>query len=494
MKTKVIYLLSAAFLGGLVALGANNLFSENKSYSSIEAQQKAKFVSMPSFVSAADGNTNFTIAAAKTVPAVVHIKVTQEQQSDPNYFDPFRDFFGEGYGGFNFGQRGPAVGSGSGVIITSDGYIVTNNHVVKGADKIEVVLNDRRSYKGKIVGVDPNTDLALIKIEATNLQFVSYGNSDDVKIGEWVLAVGNPFNLTSTVTAGIVSAKGRNINIIGENGSTSAFPIESFIQTDAAVNPGNSGGALVNTNGELIGINTAIASQTGTYAGYAFAVPVNLVKKVMDDLLEFGKVQRAFLGVQITEINSEVAKEKGLGSTSGIYVAKVNNESAAEAAGIKEGDVIISVADVAVNTTSELTEQVGRHRPGDKINIELIRGEKKKTIAVILRGADNTTAANRKEQINSKTALGADFAELSASEKKNFKINNGIKIQSIKAGKFAASGIRQGFIITKLNSKSVDAVADVDDIVNDSENNMLTVEGFYPQNPGSRYIYSFNIK
>jgi len=493
MKTKVIYLLSAAFLGGLVALGANNLFSENKSYS-FEAQQKAQFASLPSFVSAADGNTNFTIAAAKTVPAVVHIKVTQEQQSDPNYFDPFRDFFGEGYGGFNFGQRGPAVGSGSGVIISSDGYIVTNNHVVKGADKIEVVLNDRRSYKGKIIGVDPNTDLALIKIEATNLQFVTYGNSDDVKIGEWVLAVGNPFNLTSTVTAGIVSAKGRNINIIGENGSTSAFPIESFIQTDAAVNPGNSGGALVNTNGELIGINTAIASQTGTYAGYAFAVPVNLVKKVMDDLLEFGKVQRAFLGVQITEINSEVAKEKGLSSTSGIYVAKVNNESAAEAAGIKEGDVIISVADVAVNTTSELTEQVGRHRPGDKINIELFRGEKKKTIAVILRGADNTTAANKKEQINSETALGADFAELSAAEKKNFKINNGIKIQSIKAGKFAASGIRQGFIITRLNSKSVDAVADVDNIINGSENNMLTVEGFYPQSPGSRYIYSFNIK
>ena len=213
MKTKVIYLLSAAFLGGLVALGAHNLFSENKSYS-IEAQQKAQFASLPSFVSAADGNTNFTIAAAKTVPAVVHIKVTQEQQSDANYFDPFRDFFGEGYGGFNFGQRGPAVGSGSGVIISSDGYIVTNNHVVKGADKIEVVLNDRRSFKGKIVGVDPNTDLALIKIEATNLQFVTYGNSDDVKIGEWVLAVGNPFNLTSTVTAGIVSAKGRNINII----------------------------------------------------------------------------------------------------------------------------------------------------------------------------------------------------------------------------------------------------------------------------------------
>jgi len=493
MKTKVIYLLSAAFLGGLMALGAHNLFSENKSYR-VEAQQKVQFASLPSFVSAADGNTNFTIAAAKTVPAVVHIKVTQEQQSDANYFDPFRDFFGEGYGGFNFGQRGPAVGSGSGVIISSDGYIVTNNHVVKGADKIEVVLNDRRSYKGKIIGVDPNTDLALIKIEATNLQFVTYGNSDDVKIGEWVLAVGNPFNLTSTVTAGIVSAKGRNINIIGENGSTSAFPIESFIQTDAAVNPGNSGGALVNTNGELIGINTAIASQTGTYAGYAFAVPVNLVKKVMDDLLEFGKVQRAFLGVQITEINSEVAKEKGLSSTSGIYVAKVNNESAAEAAGIKEGDVIISVADVAVNTTSELTEQVGRHRPGDKINIELIRGEKKKTIAVILRGADNTTAANKKEQINSEATLGADFGELSAAEKKNFKINTGIKIQSIKAGKFAASGIRQGFIITRLNNKSVDAVADVDHIINGSENNMLTVEGFYPQNPGSRYVYSFNIK
>ncbi len=493
MRTKVIYLLSAAFLGGLVALGANRLFSEEKSYNIIEKQQ-AQFASLPNYASAADGNTNFTIAAAKTVPAVVHIKVTQNQQADANYFDPFRDFFGDGYGGFPFGQRGPAVGSGSGVIISSDGYIVTNNHVVKGADKIEVVLNDRRSFKGKIIGVDPNTDLALIKIDATNLQFVGYGNSDDVKIGEWVLAVGNPFNLTSTVTAGIVSAKGRNINIIGENGSSTAFPIESFIQTDAAVNPGNSGGALVNTNGELIGINTAIASQTGTYAGYAFAVPVNLVKKVMNDLLEFGKVQRAFLGVQITEINSEVAKDKGLSSTNGVYVAKVNEESAAEAAGIKEGDVIISVADVEVNTTSELTEQVGRHRPGDKINVEVIRSEKKKTIAVILRGADNTTSASKKEVVNVQGVLGADFAELSATEKKNLKISNGVKIQSIKAGKFAASGIRQGFVITRLNNKSVDSVDDIENIINSSENNMLTVEGFYGQNPNSRYVYSFNIK
>ena len=388
--------------------------------------------------------------------------------------------------GYKGAQQQEQIGTGSGVIISEDGYIVTNNHVVKDASEIEITLNNKKSYKAKLVGTDSKMDIALLKIDTEDkLPYSTFADSDVVKVGEWVLAVGNPYNLTSTVTAGIVSAKARNLDTTG---------IQSFIQTDAAVNPGNSGGALVNTRGELIGINTAIASQTGTYAGYAFAVPVNLVKKVMDDLLEFGKVQRAFLGVQITEINSEVAKEKGLSSTSGIYVAKVNNESAAEAAGIKEGDVIISVADVAVNTTSELTEQVGRHRPGDKINIELFRGEKKKTIAVILRGADNTTAANKKEQINSETALGADFAELSAAEKKNFKINNGIKIQSIKAGKFAASGIRQGFIITRLNSKSVDAVADVDNIINGSENNMLTVEGFYPQSPGSRYIYSFNIK
>ena len=491
MKKNIFIGLLIASLGGFVGVAAYKLFEE-KGPTTITEKQKVQFASLPAYAEP-EGGTDFTVAAAKTVPAVVHIKVTMSSSPQANYIDPiFRDFFGDG--GFPFGQRGPSMGSGSGVIISADGYIVTNNHVVNGADKIEVVLNDKRSYKGKIIGTDPNTDLALVKIEADNLPFVVYGNSDNVKIGEWVLAVGNPLNLTSTVTAGIVSAKGRNINIIGEDGSRTQFPIDSFIQTDAAVNRGNSGGALVNTRGELVGINTAIASQTGMYAGYSFAVPVNLVKKVMDDLLEYGKVQRAFLGVQIQEVNSDVAKEKGLKSTRGVLVARVNDGGAAELAGVQSGDVITSVAGVEVNSTSELMEQVGRHRPGDKIDIKVIRENKDKTLAVVLRGEDNTTDFKKKEPVNVNNLLGAEFQDLSSSEKKNLRIENGVKISSLKSGKMSSVGIRSGFIITRLNNKSVSSAEDVDNIVNSSENNMIMIEGVYPQNPNSKYVYSFNIK
>lgn len=491
MKKNIFIGLLIASLGGFVGVASYKFF-EDKGPSTITEKQKVQFASLPTYAEP-DGGTDFTVAAAKTVPAVVHIKVTMSASPQANYIDPiFRDFFGDG--GFPFGQRGPSMGSGSGVIISADGYIVTNNHVVNGADKIEVVLNDKRSYKGKVIGTDPNTDLALVKIEADNLPFVVYGNSDNVKIGEWVLAVGNPLNLTSTVTAGIVSAKGRNINIIGEDGSKTPFPIESFIQTDAAVNRGNSGGALVNTRGELVGINTAIASQTGMYAGYSFAVPVNLVKKVMDDLLEYGKVQRAFLGLQIQEVNSDVAKEKGLKSTRGVLVARVNDGGAAELAGVQSGDVITSVAGVEVNSSSELMEQVGRHRPGDKIDIKVIRENKDKNLAVVLRGEDNTTEFKKKEPINTNNLLGAEFQDLSASEKKNLRIENGVKISSLKSGKMSSVGIRSGFIVTRLNNKTVSSADDVDNIVNSSENNMIMIEGVYPQNPNSKYVYSFNIK
>jgi Do/DeqQ family serine protease len=491
MKKNIFIGLLIASLGGFVGVAAYKFF-EDKGPSTITEKQKVQFASLPIYAEP-DGGTDFTVAAAKTVPAVVHIKVTMSASPQANYIDPiFRDFFGDG--GFPFGQRGPSMGSGSGVIISADGYIVTNNHVVNGADKIEVVLNDKRSYKGKVIGTDPNTDLALVKIEADNLPFVVYGNSDNVKIGEWVLAVGNPLNLTSTVTAGIVSAKGRNINIIGEDGSRTPFPIESFIQTDAAVNRGNSGGALVNTRGELVGINTAIASQTGMYAGYSFAVPVNLVKKVMDDLLEYGKVQRAFLGVQIQEVNSDVAKEKGLKSTRGVLVARVNDGGAAELAGVQSGDVIISVAGVDVNSTSELMEQVGRHRPGDKIDIKVIRENKDKNLAIVLRGEDNTTDFKKKEPVNVNNLLGAEFQDLSSSEKKNLRIENGVKISSLKSGKMSSVGIRSGFIITRLNNKTVSSAEDVDNIINSSENNMIMIEGVYPQNPNSKYVYSFNVK
>lgn len=493
MKKSIFIGLLIASLGGFIGVAAYKFF-EDKQPSSITERQKVQYASLPVYPEPAEGGTDFTVAAAKTVPGVVHIKVTINQSQQDNYFDPFRDFFGDNRGfGNPFGQRGPSMGSGSGVIISADGYIVTNNHVVKGADNIEVILNDKRSFKGKIIGTDPNTDLALIKIDAQNLPFIVYGNSDDVKIGEWVLAVGNPFNLTSTVTAGIVSAKGRNINIIGDNGVKN-FPIESFIQTDAAVNPGNSGGALVNTKGELIGINTAIASQTGSYAGYSFAVPVNLVRKVMDDLLEYGKVQRAFLGVQIQEVNSEVAKDNGLKSIKGVFIASVNEGGAAEAAGLKKGDVVTSIAGVDVNSTSELTEQIARHRPGDKIDVKVVRDNKDKLVPVILRGEDNLTELKKKEAVNANSLLGADFSKLSDTDRKNLKIESGVKISGLKSGKLSSIGIREGFIITRLNNKSVNSANDVEDVINSTESNMLMVEGVYPQNPYSKYVYSFNIK
>lgn len=489
MKRRLIYAVLMAAIGGFIGVGIYKLV-ENKTPLSFEEKQKVQFASLPAYPAIPDGTLDFTVAAAKTVPAVVHIKVTMGESPQASYIDPFRDFFGDN--GFPFGQRGPSVGSGSGVIISADGYIITNNHVVNEAEKIEVVLNDKRSFKGKVIGTDPNTDLALVKIDADNLPFVGYGNSDDLKIGEWVLAVGNPFNLTSTVTAGIVSAKGRSINILGD--SRNRFPIESFIQTDAAVNPGNSGGALVNTRGELVGINTAIASQTGSYAGYSFAVPINLAKKVMDDLLQYGKVQRAFIGVQITDVNSQIADEKGLKSTKGVYVDRVSDGGAAEAAGVKSGDVITQIEGVEVNSTNQLMEQLGRHRPGDKIDLTIIRENKEKTLPIVLRGEDNTTAYSKKESVNAEKVLGADFSELSTSEKKNLRIGNGVKVNGIKGGKLGLIGIRQGFIITKLNNKAVDSTEDVDNAINNSEDNMVMIEGVYPQNPNSKYVYSFSLK
>ena len=302
---------------------------------------------------------DFTTAAEKTVHGVVHIRSEFSGRTGgyDDFFAPFRDFFGNPYGGDN-----TYTGFGSGVIISNDGYIVTNNHVVDGAGNVNVTLNDNREFEATIVGTDPSTDLALLKIDAENTPFITFGNSDIVKIGEWVLAVGNPFNLTSTVTAGIVSAKARNINILGTPGA-----IESFIQTDAAVNMGNSGGALVNMNGELIGVNAAIASNTGSYAGYSFAIPVNIVKKVVDDLLNFGLVQRAYMGVTIREVDSKLVKEKDLDLTNGVYIESVSESGGAKESGIREGDVIVSVDNFSVKTNAELLEIIGQHNPGEQL-------------------------------------------------------------------------------------------------------------------------------
>ncbi|HRS53959.1 MAG TPA: trypsin-like peptidase domain-containing protein, partial [Bacteroidales bacterium] len=382
---------------------------------------------------------DFTLAAAYTLHSVVHIRTEYEQKSSLyDLFFGFDNFKNPFNWGFPYNQ-GPQkyIATGSGVIISSDGYIVTNNHVVQDADVITVTLNDKHSYTAKIIGTDPASDIALIKIDASNLPFIRYGNSDSVRVGEWVLAVGNPFNLTSTVTAGIVSAKARNINVFG--GGTD---IKSFIQTDAAVNPGNSGGALVNTKGELIGINTAIASNTGSYTGYSFAIPVNVVRKVIDDLLLYGVVQKAYLGVTINEIDSKFAEEKGIEDISGVYVNGVEPNGAADIAGIKEGDIILSIEKIPVNSLPELLEVINQHRPGETIAVDIRRGNKIKTISVILKNKNGTTEVVTKKEANTLKLLGATFEEAPENELKRLGLQYGVKVTSIEGGKFRAAGIK----------------------------------------------------
>ncbi|MEE1089990.1 MAG: Do family serine endopeptidase, partial [Paludibacteraceae bacterium] len=354
-------------------------------------------------------------------------------------------------------------GSGSGVIISTDGYIVTNNHVIDNASTVEVTLNDKRKFDAKVIGTDPSTDIALLKIEADSLPIISFGNSDNLHIGEWVLAVGNPFNLTSTVTAGIVSAKARNINILNAE-----MKIESFIQTDAAVNPGNSGGALVNTRGELIGINTAIASQTGSYTGYSFAVPISIVSKVVADLKEYSVVQRAVLGVQIADINDELAKEKNLKTLKGAYIVAVQENSSAADANLKEGDIIISINNQTVNSVAELQEQVSRYRPGNDIKVNYIRDNKTQSVIIKLKNRSGNTNVIK---IADNSILGATFKEIDKHIVEKFRLNSGIQIDTIdKNGALAKAGLKKDFIILKVNSQPIRSEKDLTTIVNQTIN------------------------
>lgn len=419
-----------------------------------------------------DGNAvvpNFVDAAENSVESVVHVTtkvVTTQVQRNPF----FEFFYGPGAGGKEYKQYGS--GSGSGVIVSQDGYIVTNNHVVADASEVEVILNDNTKYKAKIIGTDPSTDLAVIKVDATDLKPIMIGNSDNLRIGEWVLAVGNPFNLTSTVTAGIVSAKGRNINII--NRSTNTVPIESFIQTDAAVNPGNSGGALVDTKGELVGINTAIASQTGSFSGYSFAIPVNLMVKVMSDLIDFGIVQRGYLGVQIADITQELKDQESLTTTQGVYVADLIDKGAAKTAGIEKGDVITKIDGKEVSTVAKLQEKIGQKRPGDKVDLTVITKKGKEQIkTVILRNSDGNTDLLDKVAINKTTALGATFEALSDKELKEYNIKNGVKIASLSGGKLKSLGLQEGMVITKVNNKLIHSVEELTSILNKSTGGVL---------------------
>jgi len=462
------------FLGGLLPLGLFLALGMHNPTVNVDNEQKVKTVAVPSKTTNLLPSVipnDFVEASENSINSVVHVTTKVVQTTfQRDFFQEF--FYGPGAGGREFKRYGS--GSGSGVIVSADGYIVTNNHVIENASEIEVILNDNSKYVAKIVGADPSTDIAVLKIDAKKLSPIPLGSSEDIRIGEWVLAVGNPFNLTSTVTAGIVSAKARNINLIAGRDKKDIMPIESFIQTDAAINPGNSGGALVNTRGELVGINTAIASQTGTYAGYAFAVPVDLVRKVMNDLIDYGVVQRGYLGAKISDVTQEVKEKNSLPDLKGVFINEVTDGGSAQKAGLKDGDVILKVGTKEVNSSSSLQEELGKSRPGDKIMLTVRRKKGDiETISVVLRNSSGETKLVSKEEVKKNFALGATFVTLSNKEKKELNTEYGIKIKSISTGKLQALGLKEGMVITKINNEKVTTVEQVTSRLNAGNTGVL---------------------
>lgn len=424
-----------------------------------------------------NGGLDFTFAAEKTVHGVVHIQCETTIQSV--FYDDFFSFLLPPQTRERSYQT-----SGSGVIISEDGYIITNNHVVQDAETINVVLNDKRSFVARLIGNDPSSDLAVIKIDADGLEPLEFGNSDEVKIGEWVLAVGNPFNLTSTVTAGIVSAKARNINILGNKMSNA--PIESFIQTDAAVNPGNSGGALVNLKGELVGINTAIASSTGSYTGYSFAIPSNIVRKVTSDLIQYGVTQKANMGVHFAEMDSKLAEVKGIKSVRGIYIGYVIKDGAADKAGIKDGDIITSIDGKNVNSNAEFNEVLAQHSPGDVVKVEIERDGKLLYFDVKLFNSMGNTDIIRNDTEATEQILGGSFREVNDKEKQQYGIFKGVVVEKAGKSPFARLGIKNGFIITSIDKKVNISIEDIRQL--EKKKGKLIVEGFYPNDSRTYYF------
>lgn len=467
------------------------------SSSSPTPQEFIRTSSTPAF------ETDFTKAAEKTVNAVVCIKSFSTRQQNPygqGSYDPFGMF------DFFFGSPGSTprqqprqqqkksepvqTGLGSGVIMTEDGYIVTNNHVVDGADKLEVLLNDNSTYDARIIGTDEASDLALIKIDASGLSPITFGDSESVKIGEWVLAVGNPFGFNSTVTAGIVSAKARSLG----NSKGGNMSIESFIQTDAALNPGNSGGALVNLNGELIGINSAIYSNTGSYSGFSFAIPTSIVKKVMADIRQYGTVQRAMLGCSVVELDAKIAKEKNITAVkAGCLVMSVNDMSTAKELGLQEDDVITAINGAEVHNFAQLVEQISKFRPGDNITVTYYRDNKKYTKTGVLRNSQGNTSITKKGDF---AGLGCAFMKLGADTKQHLGISNGVQVQGLKSGAFKEAGVKEGFIITEINDIPVNSTDDVEDIYNkimksSDDEHVMFLKGVYPT--GKKYYYAVNL-
>lgn len=487
-------MLSAIF-GGLIALGGFKYFeNENPSYNSFQDAQNVRFSSFVNDTSfTVPKGLNFVYAADVVTPAVVHIRSTYQGTGDTYASDnPLEDFFRYFREDGNQQRRERprrGQGFGSGVIISSDGYVVTNNHVIDNADNIEVTLPNGKRLDARLIGTDPTTDLALVKINARDLPFVRFGDSNSLRIGEWVLAVGNPFahgtptDLTSTVTAGIVSAKGRNIGILSDS-----LRIESFIQTDAAVNPGNSGGALVNLKGELIGINTAIASPTGAYAGYSFAVPVSLVQKVADDLREFGVVQRALLGVRITDINADLAKREGIEEYSGVYIMEVNSDGAAESSGIQKGDIITMIDGKRVTTVSQLQERIAQYRPGDEVEVTVNRNGKIQQINTTLKSLNGDTNFIEKETTT--TLEGAEFENVSDKMAQDLGINGGVIIRNIEDGKWKNAGFRKEFIITQVDKSEIADVNDLVKTLNNRKGDRILILGMFPD--GERTYFNLD--
>jgi serine protease Do len=487
----------AAFVGGASSIGAYKFLERNDNDMTIAETQKVLFANNPAKISSA-GSIDFVQASAAVSPAVVHIRTifaSAGNRSSGSPMDLMEEFFGGG------GRRSvPRAASGSGVILTPDGYIVTNNHVVEKADRVEVVLSNRRKVIAKVVGTDPNTDLALLKVEETNLPVVKMGNSDNVQIGEWVLAVGFPLDLQTTVTAGIISAKARSIGILARQQQqmtqeeyeayqrTGKYPertnnsIESYIQTDAAINPGNSGGALVNANGELIGINAAIASRTGTNEGYGFAIPINLAKKILEDFKKYGEVRRGYIGVTFVALDADYAEKIKIKDINGLYVNEVLPNSGGAAAGIQKGDIIKKVEGVEIFDSPDLQERIGRMSPGDKVNLTVLREGKLKDLTVTLKG-DNSVKADKpalaaKSTGASISKLGATFAPAPDALKAKYGVKSGVVVTAVESGKiFDSLDVPKGMLITTVNGKAVNSVKDIEEALPTSKNGMTTISG-----------------
>lgn len=480
MKGKYLFgALFMAIFGAFIALFAYTRLIDKPSDNQAKASSELTIPeARPVLTSLGEqaGQVDFTYAAEQTVHAVVHVRTSTMLSGQLN--NPIMEWF---YGD-SYKQPREVKGYGSGVIISPDGYIITNNHVVENAEKVNVKLNDNREFEAQIVGRDPSTDIALLKIKAENLSYIRYGDSDQLKLGQWVLAVGNPFNLTSTVTAGIVSAKGRSLGLLDDQ-----YRIESFIQTDAALNMGNSGGALVDTKGLLVGITSAIISPSGAYAGNSFAIPVTIVKKVVEDLRQFGEVQRAIIGVSIQDVTPEIADKEDLKEIKGAYLSGIVPGGSAEDAGLKEKDVIVKFNGVSVASVSELQEQIGKYRPGDKADVTYIRGGKENTIPIILKNVENSTKYVT-AGVGGGVVFGAKLESISSDDMDNYKVNYGVKVKELSDGRFKDLGIRKGYIILTVNNKKVKTAAEVREVTN-NEQRLTSIEGYAAD--GTYFSYQF---